>query len=223
MPHILITRTLNDDSILKKTCEESGISLTGISFVEFTEVKNIEIPKADWVFFYSKQGFIHFIKIPGSDLYLNQAKIATIGTGTADLIEKSGYRVEFKGKGTPTGVADNFQKIAGNASILFPRAKYSEKSIQISLRHHARCFDIIVYSNNLIPTKLDFEPDVLIFTSPRNVLGYIQSNSIKPHQKVISIGPTTTTALNKINIKDVVESTSPDESSLTQLLLLNIN
>ena len=27
----------------------------------------------------------------------------------------------------------------------------------------------------------------------------------------------------EINIKDVVESTSPDESSLTQLLLLNIN
>lgn len=218
MPSILITRKIEEESFLKNECKSHGYRLSGISFVRFSEVEISDLPDAEWIFFYSKQGFNFLFKHPLSEALLKKAKIATIGKGTSDFILRSGFQVSFTGHGTPDQVADQFREIARNKTVLFPRASNSEMSVQKKIHPDVDCIDLIVYTNEIIEKKLDYQPDVLIFTSPLNTEGFLRSNVIQPQQKIISIGPTTTNYLIKRGIQNVYESPSADEEKLSRFV-----
>ena len=55
--------------------------------------------------------------------------------------------------------------------------------------------------------------DFLVFTSPSNVEAFLLSNKVK-NQKIISIGPSTTKALNNAGIINILESFQSTELAL---------
>jgi len=218
MPQVLITRQLEANNLLVDKLSVLGVRLVGVSFVDFTPVPITKLPIVDWVFFYSKQAFRFFMRNPKAALYLSDKKIAAIGMGTASYIQAAGFKVVYAGVGGPEITAAEFELLAQNQKVLFPRAKYSEMSVQNLVKRGILCHDLVVYENEYKPQKLDFHPDLIIFTSPRNVKGFLLSNQISQDQKVISIGPTTSKALVEAQFTQFAESRTPNEMDLLELI-----
>lgn len=73
------------------------------------------------------------------------------------------------------------------------------------------CYNLYVYKTSI---RTDIEipySDILIFTSPSNVISYYNKYKVDPRQIVIAIGTTTKFKLNEYNVKDVLISNSFDE------------
>jgi uroporphyrinogen-III synthase len=61
--------------------------------------------------------------------------------------------------------------------------------------------------------------DILVFTSPSNLLAYIEKNKIKPTQKIVAMGDATGKELDKLKIKNYVKPRSFDDLGLVQAVL----
>lgn len=213
---VFISRDLDEHSFLKRALKNNGHTIHAQSLIEFSPLPLGGMPSTDWIFFSSKKGVEYFFE-QNPPLPKN-TQIAAIGNGTAKLVKKYGYQLDFVGEGTCTmETARQFGAIAQEKSVLFPQAEQSLQTIQNTVGSHLKVHNLPIYRNQ--PRK-DFSIDycdILIFTSPVNAETYVQYYPIQANQKVVAIGKTTAKALEKLGCKHYTLAPSTDEVSLADV------
>lgn len=221
MKKIFISRALKSDSIFRRDLESEGFEVFAESLLDFELVPFEKIPAVDWIFFYSQKGvqffFNHIFKnnIPFS----KKIKFAGFGEKTAEAIESFNVSCNFVGTGKAASTAPDFLNIAKGKKVLFPRAKNSQRSVQLLIDKKIQTKDLVIYKN--FP-KENFEiprMDYLVFTSPLNAQVFFKKYKFEQGQKVFSIGKTTANTLIKLGIHKVIFPRVPSEKNLTQLVL----
>ena len=218
MTNVFISRDLSPDSVFKQLLEGQGLNVIGQSLIECTPVAFGECKAVDWLFFYSKNGVRYFFEGLKQPL-LPSIRFATMGLGTASILQKYGYTVDFIGTGHPVSTASAFLKVAKQQRVLFPRAKNSQKSIQGLLGTTIKMEEVVVYANN--PKSHFHIPycGYLVFTSPLNAQAYFSEKTLKQGQNIIAIGNTTATALKKMGAIDIYRAAYPSEKAMAELVL----
>ncbi len=192
---VFISRSLSSESYFKKHLTAQGHEVFDESLIEISMVSFEEYEKTDWIFFSSKNGVRNFFNQLGG--VIPDCKWGAMGPGTAEEVKRRTKKLDFVGtKSSAAEVAKAFSKVINEGSVLFPSAERSLRSIQAGL-DKAQVFDLVVYRSEQ-KRNFDFqETDVLVFTSPSNVEAYCQQYPILPSQNLVSIGPSTSRALQE--------------------------
>ena len=211
---IWISRDLKKDSIFRKVIKKNNHKITDESLIKL-DSKNINsLPDCDWIFLNSAFALDSILHLKTD---FNMKKIAAFGPATAKHIQKNGLNVDFIGLGTPQQVAEKFDSIISSKEIVFiPSSNKSLGTVQGILKESNKKL-LDTYTTILIDKKLKHY-DLLVFTSPSNVEAFLNSNKISD-QKVISIGPSTTSALKNAGIINVFESFESSELALADTVL----
>ncbi len=222
MKKIFISRELHSDSIFKIKLEHEGFDIWDKSLLEFELIPFEQIPKTDWIFFYSQKGVQFFFKhINKNNIPLSEKiHFAGFGEKTAKAIEQF-TKCHFVGTGNANTTAPDFIKITKGKKVLFPRAENSQRSVQQLIDNQLIIEDLIIYKNS---PKENFDiprMDYLFFTSPLNAQVFFQKYKLEKSQKVFAIGKTTAKALEDSGIKNVIFPQKPSEEELVKLLLEN--
>lgn len=211
---IWISRDLKKDSIFRKVIKKNNHKITDESLIKL-DSKNINsLPDCDWIFLNSAFALDSILHLKTD---FNMKKIAAFGPATAKHIQKNGLNVDFIGLGTPQQVAEKFDSIISSKELVFiPSSNKSLGTVQGILKESNKKL-LDTYTTILIDKKLK-QYDLLVFTSPSNVEAFLNSNKISD-QKVISIGPSTTSALKNAGIINVFESFESSELALADTVL----
>lgn len=211
---IWISRDLKKDSIFRKVIKKNNHKITDESLIKL-DSKNINsLPDCNWIFLNSAFALDSILHLKND---FNMKKIAAFGPATAKHIQKNGLNVDFIGLGTPQQVAEKFDSIISSKEIVFiPSSNKSLGTVQGILKDSNKKL-LDTYTTILIDKKLKHY-DLLVFTSPSNVEAFLNSNKISD-QKVISIGPSTTSALKNAGIINVFESFESSELALADTVL----
>lgn len=213
---VFITRNLQTHHLLNSSLISQGFEVTGISLISFNTIAIKNLPQTDWIFFSSKHAVENFFKQKPA---ITNQKIGAIGKSTADAIRKFGKRAEFIGQSTDTKtIGKQFAARAGNATVLFPVAKGSLRSVQSQFVKKDQTFDINVYETiENTDTKLPLA-DILIFTSPSNVNAFFKENKVEAHHKVIAMGGATEAELRKFGVRKCTLPHSFDDLGILQAI-----
>ena len=218
MTKLLITKSNLSDAELQ-AFSHLDLDLISKSFIDFEavdfSVRNSE--HINWIFFSSPRAFDFFRAKVGEE-YIKEKKIACVGRKTAEHISKEGIPIQFTGQksGDIPTVARALRDLVKQEGILFPISNLSNQSMQKELLPE-QCNNLIVYRTIIIPEKIKENTDLIVFTSPSNVNGYLAKNAILPQQKLIAWGSTT-----KEHLKNTGYSCSSqlEESSIESLIHL---
>lgn len=222
MKTVFISRELKADSIFYKMLLEANIKAVGQSLIELQAIDFQSVPKADWIFFYSKNAITFFFEnIKNQSFHFDKSryKWAAIGEGTAKRLADYEIEANFVGNGNPDETAIEFLKKAKNKTVLFPRATTSQQSIQKILSTQIQSLDVLVYENQPSQHIESRSEAVLVFTSPMNANAYLDKYPLKKHQKIIAIGQTTAKALKALHFENVIISSEPSEKGLAEAVV----
>lgn len=215
MKTVFISRTANLKGPLRAFCAANQIQLIDQSLLTFKGVCPNEKPKeTDVVFFTSPRSvrfYFSYFK------YKNEL-LATIGTSTANELQKLGLSVDFTGTtpSHPEVVAQELKVWLGERTVLFPQSHRSNRTMQKVLNPN-QYRDLVVYETNLEPIKLANRPNYLVLTSPSNAEAYMLSNKLENDQIVMSFGTTTSTYLEEKGVKNLCLS-EPTEHAVVDAL-----
>lgn len=192
----------------------------------------LKIQEYDWVIFTSQNAFLLYEEYLRKNLahqQLHKMKIATIGHETKETIEGLGYKISFTPK-IPKTSEEFFDQWMEEVNlkgqkILFPRSKRSvskvpQKIIDIgAIIIPFEFYDVLPYPNReqYFEQSMAIELDWLTFSSPTAVNSFfsIRSDEEMRHWvfssgvKIISIGPTTSSALAAFRVPVSCESPIP--------------
>ncbi|MFT5824354.1 MAG: uroporphyrinogen-III synthase [Crocinitomix sp.] len=214
---ILVTRKLGSFEKLEQWCVDQQILLNLVPFIKVEAVLNVTIPTTDWIFFSSPQGAQRYLK----HYSIKAQKIAAIGQGTAAVLKKAGFKVEFIGKPTddPEIIGQKFNAlITNNSTVFFPISNRSKRSV-INQINAKQIEERITYKTLDQQQELHAKFDVILFTSPSNFHSFAQSNNIPSNTHLIAMGKTTENAIRTFNptLKvNVLEA--PTESAIIAFL-----
>ena len=212
MKNIFISRSLNSLSPIRNTARNHV--LIDRSLIEFSPIE-FEEPRADWIFFYSRNGVKHFFK--GGNYELYPYLWACLSEGTADELSHYVTDISFVGNGSPDEVATAYKDLITPDKITcFIRAEHSLDSINKSIGND-NDFSIPVYNNKPSQTIPSQPFDILIFTSPMNVDAWFNKRKYND-ERIISIGKTTAKHLQGYGIKDIITSNRPSEEAIAESL-----
>jgi uroporphyrinogen-III synthase len=221
MKTIFISRKLTKESVFKKDLKAAGFQIYDRSLIRFSPVAFDTVPSTDWIFFYSKNAVKYFFAGLTSlnQITPQEVRWATIGPATAKVLKKHIGQVDFIGDGNTVETAADFLKVAEGQTVLFPRAEHSRKTVQQLLSKNITDRDLIVYKN--VPKKNIRLPncDLLVFTSPMNVLTYFKNKPLFDDQSVFAIGRTTAKTLVSIGIEEFLIAEEPSEAALVKAVL----
>lgn len=215
MLRVLITRSEEDAQPFVECLDQHDLSVTALSFINFSALPFDPEITTDWLFFYSQKGVEFFLK-EGLDV---DCQIAAYGPSTAAKLTRNGLSPDFVGDGSAPSTALRMNAMARGASMTFVKGAESMDALKkymdpsISLDHR------IVYQQAIHPQKVNVAHDILVFTSPLNFEGYIRSNSITANQKVLAIGTTTATAILNHIEHPVYIAKKPSMVSLADLVI----
>lgn len=201
---VLITRELDDNSLFARVLKEKGLKVLGQPFIETKPIPFSSIPVTDWVFFSSRRAIEHFFSqaktIPAS------VKWAALSEGTAQELKKHVSNIHFVGTKIKTPeIAQEFAVECENKSVLFPMAIDSLQSVQKNLSFSTRVVNLFVYKTLELTKESVPTVDRVVFTSPSNVRGYLNSTAWKPEQQMaVAIGESTSYELKNHGIKNIV-------------------
>lgn len=216
-PRILISRDLNNDSILRQWADEKDVTLIEQTFISFQSVDNLEIPKTDWIFFSSPTGLKLYIE----HYEIKAKKIGVYSEGTHRRLEEYGLFADYIGDSQKSSTfigKDFFCSISSNEKVLFPSSQISMRGI-VSQGNSKQVIELTSYHTNLQEFELDLSPDIIIFTSPSNVDGFLLKNHLTEDMKVIAFGSTTASHLEHYIEKERINvPVSPREEDLIALL-----
>lgn len=213
---VFITRDLREDDFFFQVLKANGCEVFGRALIETHRVQLKNIPEAEWVFFSSKHAVRHFLaqtKLkPGT-------KIAAVGKATSDELRKFNLRADFIGGGTDTRItAKQFGAVAGRARVLFPQAKGSLKTVQQQMPS-AQVIDLIVYET-IQRSAADLpEAEILVFTSPSNVMAFFEKNKVNPKQKLVAMGHATGNTLKEKGFHSFWSPDSFDDTGLARAVM----
>lgn len=199
---VFISREIEVDDFLFRMLSAHNYTLSGKNLINFEpiEFKNSDLEGFEWLFFSSKVAVKFFFdkikQVP------NGIKIAAINEGTAMAIKEFGFMPDFIGFGSDMEqIAEQFYQLSPQ-KVLFPSAKNGRQTIQkiLSQKGSKDFENLFIYDNQPLTNTDKLNQDVLVFTSPLNVQAYFSYNTLDENQKVLSIGSTTSEALDKIGI-----------------------
>ena len=125
--------------------------------------------------------------------------------------------MDFVGDGSPQKVAQDFKALPlKNEIVFFPSSNRSIGTVASSLRKENKLVET-TYNTVLLQHDLEGH-SYLVFTSPSNVEAYFSANNYCD-EKVVSIGPSTTKALNRSGVNNVYEAYESSELALADTLL----
>ncbi len=219
--HIFISRDLSLQSVFRKQLLDNKCTVEGQSLVVFSRQPFSDFPETDWIFFYSVKAAAYFREglIQLGLTWPAKPKIAAIGEGTAQWLHDRGVSLEFIGSGKPLDTCKQFLRFSTGASVLFPQASQSRKSIEKLAGNQIESIPLIVYHNRM---KADFviQPaDVLTFTSPLNAQAYFKRYPDSSQKPIVAIGQTTQRALAAMGRSVTEVANAPNESSLAAAVL----
>ncbi|MBA3706090.1 MAG: hydroxymethylbilane synthase [Bacteroidetes bacterium] len=212
---VLITCDLKEDSFFKNVLEGNGYKVQGISFIETKKVSINTVPHTDWVFFASSNAVEHFF-IQNPTLK-PKTKFGVIGKTTELELKKYNRNAAFVGSINDTKVVGKkFAKAVGAETVLFPQAKGGLRTIQQQFEDTSKLTDLVVYETVKKENATLPEVNVIVFTSPSNVLSFFEKNKISKTQKVIAIGKSTEKKLKEFGIENCILPASFDEVGLSE-------
>ncbi len=213
MKNVFISRVLQPSSPIKDVIGNNQI--VAISLIQFSAL-DFDVPQADWVFFYSRNGVKYFFENGNYELY--PFLWACMSKGTADELSHYVTDISFIGNGNPEEVANSYKNIIGTKEVTcFIRAENSLDSIHKRL-DRPNDYSIPVYKNSPIQDIPKQKFDILIFTSPMSADAWFQ-NTRYNNEDIIAIGPTTADhLLNTYGIKNVTIAESPSEKAIANCL-----
>lgn len=210
---VFVTRDVRDNDLLKRVLEDNGYTVKGRSLIDIVPIRFKELPSAQWIFFSSKHAVKHFFDQKPE---VGGAKLAAVGKGTSDMLRRYGRKADFIGYSTDTRLTGKqFAAAAGNATVLFPRAKGSLRTIQQQFKPE-QVIDLVVYETlkkNEAPVE---QAGIMVFTSPSNVEAFFEKNNLVPGQKVVAIGDATGNVLQRYGVKKYKLPASFDDTGLAQ-------
>jgi len=222
VPYLFISRSLEADSPIQKWAKKRGIEVIDKPLLRFSALP-FNLPKGsiDWIFFYSPRAVEFFwtpIAIGQGSHRARKAKLAAIGAGTARALSSRGYKVDFTGTGHPTTTAEAFVQVAKGQSVLFPRADKSRRSIELAISDRIRAINVVVYENRTVPPVHPIGADVVVLTSPMNVLAWFTTHEeAAPNQQFVAIGPSTAAELRRFGIEPRVAA-EPSETGILEVI-----
>lgn len=215
---VFISRELSEQSYFRRALEKHGIEIEARSLIRtvpmITKLDNFILKNVDWVFFSSKNAVEYFFQL--GPLLPKRVKYGVMGAGSADMLRRKGYAVDYTGEGVDTvEVAAHFAEIANGMTIVFPSAENSLRSIQKGLSAETKIIDLPIYETILDSGIRETGAEILVFTSPSNVDAYFVDNLLQPDQKVIAIGKSTGKKLAEFGVQYKLPY-SPDETGLAE-------
>jgi len=196
---VYITRDIRKDDCFHSVLSANGFKVEGKSLIETKRVTVNNTPKSySWVFFASKQAVWHFFSQYNCN---DEIKYGVIGQSTAEALRKHGKKPNFIGYSTDTRLTGRqFAAMVGSKKVLFPQARGSMRAIQQQFYKKEQVIDLAVYET-ISHADVKISPaEIVVFTSPSNVVAYFKNNKISKDQKVIAMGNATGKALKKYNI-----------------------
>ncbi|NND78167.1 MAG: hypothetical protein HKN39_08290 [Flavobacteriales bacterium] len=211
--NVFITRDLNENDGLKTALQNNGFDIKGKALIEHKGVEMKKLPVTGWIFFSNKRAVKYFF-LQKPDI--GKSKVAAISKLVADEIRKYGSRAEFIGGSDSSMVARQFNNVAGKARVLFPKGRGDGSIVQQHNRPETN-IDIFVYETiNNEKHKIP-KSDVVVFTSPVNVLAYLQQNTLK-NEKVIAYGDATFNTLRAKKVLTIFPTHSFDNIGIIRAI-----
>lgn len=212
--NLFISRRLKNDSPLLSLKDKYNI--IDISLIKITSIEVAEIPKATWLFFYSKNGVKYFVQNARrlhSDL--KPYKIGHIGQQTAKYAQQLNLKADFIGPGDGQSCAEDFiPLLKPGDTLLFPCATNSQHSLRPFIPKTIRSVRLDVYSNQ--PKNKISLPniDLAVLTSPLNASVFIENYKGESLPDLISIGKTTAKTIVKLSQQSPLITKEPNEESI---------
>jgi uroporphyrinogen-III synthase len=215
---VFITKEVDDESELSQWCNDNNIRLVSKSFLHFESLTFSELPSGDVYFFTSKRAVSFFLsqhKIP------DEVQIACVGQSTANEFLKRGIYVDFIGKssGNPMIIAKELSNFIGQKSIIFIGALEGSDAIYSQLNSNSKR-KYPVYKTIIIPESVNDKFDYYVFTSPSNLKGFLELNSLPTNSNVIAWGKTTEKALKAKGLNPYITLENSSENELISKLSL---
>jgi uroporphyrinogen-III synthase len=215
---VFISRQVTTGDIFYDWLSASGFSVSGQSLIDINYLDFEYIGDADWLFFTSKNGVKAFFE---KVTFENgkSPKIAAINKGTAMDIVQADYDVSFIGTSSDTTETIRHFATIASGTVLFPKAQNSAQDLPALARELGlNAASLVVYTNQAKVEIEERNEAILVFTSPMNVSAYFEKFSLKNDQQVVSIGPSTSKALEKFGVK-YYESFDPMPWSLSDAVM----
>lgn len=172
-----------------------------------------KLPEFDWLFFSSPFAVGAFFE---QNPDLGNTRIAALGKGTAEAIEKY-HSVDFVGQSSNTDiVAQSFKKLIGEDIVLFPSPEKGMRKVQNALLPE-QVREVICYSTSPSPKKID-EADVYLFSSPSNVKAFAKLNHFPNKAVYYAFGKSSAAALEESGVKNIELTRTYDEKVLIQAI-----
>lgn len=216
---LFITRDLTPNSVFNQIREDYNVAITDQSLIKIVQIPFTYTPQTAWVFFSSKNAIKYFFaQDPKLPLHV---KYGVVSKASETELMLHGKTAAFVGAGTDlVKIAKDFREVLQNESVLFPQAMDSLQTIQKQLAFTNTLYNLYTYKTIL---KADFElpyTDIVIFTSPSNVVAYFAKYKLDSRQLIVAMGASTKYKLSEYGFKNVL---TPKEFSEEGLCAVVVN
>lgn len=174
----------------------------------------------DWLFFVSGNAVRHFL---ASAVVPTGTRLAAVGEGSAEALQKAGFEVEFIGQGNDIEhIARQFAALAQGKSVLCPVGSRSRRTVQQVIEKQVQLQEVLVYETHLHTTPLEIEPLACIISSPSNAEALLQSCRLAKSTLLIAMGNTTADWLKQQGFERVVVPRSFSQDQLACEIFSNL-
>lgn len=172
---------------LKKSFSGEGVEIISHSFIH-TQLLNFEepLPACRWIFLGSPravQAVLH------NKIDLGKYFVAVAGKGTKAALPEN-IKARFIARSTAMHEEALRLKVTiGHDNVFIPHASRSNLTFASVIPEHQQK-KVIAYTTTPMGDA-EIDADVVVFTSPSNIEGYLLKNKILPEKKYIAFGETT--------------------------------
>ncbi len=184
----------------------------------------VDLAGWDWMGFTSVTGvnaFFELLTESGRDIReIGTAKIAAIGSATADSLRAYGLRVDYVPEiFDGVHLAEGLSRFGGSV-LMFRALNGSQDIAQIFTRHRIRNKQVCIYRTDYVQLlHVPTYTDIIIFTSASTVKGFCCSVSTMREAKAVCIGIQTADEAVRQGFSDVVIAEQADMDSLVKAVL----
>ncbi|HUH73925.1 MAG TPA: hydroxymethylbilane synthase [Chitinophagales bacterium] len=195
---VFISREVTESDYFYSILTKAGFEVESENLLNIHGVDFQTDGQADWLFFTSRNGVKHYFNQVKYDKE-NCPKIGAVNAGTESSIKSLGYNVDYVGTSAYTNnTAEEFGQLA-SGKVILPQAVHARGVMEKSLGH-CEVVSLPVYNNTILEEVESTDADILVFTSPLNAESYFKKHALKENQQVVSIGPSTQTAIESLGI-----------------------
>jgi uroporphyrinogen-III synthase len=232
---IVLTRSVEDCASWAASLRERGIESIALPCIAAEAIQSNALrtsladalTKADWLVFTSQRGAAAVAALAGSPLPA-QLRIATVGAATGQKAHALFGRVDFVADdANAAGLARELaEHLASTHSlIVLALAANAGNALADALReagHRCQRFDL--YRTVPVPprsprrTLADIGSHTVFLASPSAVVGFFNQVEIDPAARLISIGPSTSAAIQKAGMKVYAQAQSPGLEGLLEVV-----